>query len=109
MVYYIWQNFQVKLSQTAPQPAIQAFPQGKIIVGGNVVTQFKPRHVPAFRRNIGIILQTPHLLPDRSVLDNTALPLIVAGAHYRDIQNRARAVLAKMGLQNKQKYFQLNF
>jgi cell division transport system ATP-binding protein len=42
---------------------------------------------------------------DRSVLDNAALPLIVAGRPYREIQSRARAILSKMGLENKQKFF----
>jgi cell division transport system ATP-binding protein len=85
--------------------AIETVSQGNIVVADHDLKRIKARHVPAFRRSIGIILQTPKLLQDRSVLDNVALPLIVAGAPYRDIQNRARAVLLKMGLQNKQKCF----
>src|SRR4029079_9172921 len=52
-----------------------------------------------------IILQSPNLLMDRSVLDNAALPLIVAGRPYREIQSRAPAILCKIGLHNKQKCF----
>ncbi len=85
--------------------AIEPLSQGQINVQHYHLNKLKPRQIPLFRRNIGIILQSPNLLMDRSVLDNVGLPLIVAGAPYRDIQNRARAVLAKMGLQNKQKYF----
>ncbi len=85
--------------------AIEMASQGQLIVGDHHLNRLKPRHLPAFRRSIGIIFQTPNLLTDRSVLDNVALPLIVAGAPYRDIQNRARAVLAKMNLHNKQKCF----
>ncbi|HSW70106.1 MAG TPA: cell division ATP-binding protein FtsE [Gammaproteobacteria bacterium] len=84
--------------------AIESPSHGQIKVANHHLNKLKPRQIPFFRRHIGIILQSPHLLMDRSVLDNVALPLIVAGAPYRDIQNRARAVLAKMNLHNKQKY-----
>ena len=85
--------------------AIEPPSHGQIKVANHHLNKLKPRHIPAFRRHIGIILQSPNLLMDRSVLDNAALPLIVAGAPYREIQSRARAVLGKMGLQNKQKCF----
>lgn len=85
--------------------AIEPLSQGQLKVHRYHLNKLTPSQVPFFRRNIGIILQSPNLLMDRSVLDNVALPLIVAGAPYRDIQNRARAVLTKMGLQNKQKFF----
>lgn len=78
---------------------------GQIKVANHHLNRLKPRHIPFFRRNIGIILQSPNLLMDRSVLDNAALPLIVAGRPYREIQSRARAILSKMGLENKQKFF----
>ena len=85
--------------------AIELVSHGHITVYNQHLNKIKPRHIPAFRRNIGIILQTPNLLTDRSIIDNVALPLIVAGSPYREIQSRVRAVLAKMGLQNKQKCF----
>ncbi|MEO8402314.1 MAG: cell division ATP-binding protein FtsE [Gammaproteobacteria bacterium] len=85
--------------------AIETVTQGQLIVSNQDLNRLKTRQIPVFRRNIGIILQTPNLLRDRSVLDNVALPLIVAGSPYREIQSRARAVLGKLGLQNKQKYF----
>jgi len=85
--------------------AIEAPSQGQLKVANHSITKLKPRQIPFFRRQIGIILQSPHLLMDRSVLDNAALPLIVAGRPYREIQSRARAILGKMGLHNKQKCF----
>ncbi len=85
--------------------AIEQPSQGHIKVANQHLNKLRPRHIPFFRRKIGIILQSPNLLMDRSVLDNATLPLIVAGSPYREIQSRARAVLGKMGLQNKQKCF----
>ncbi|HSW94282.1 MAG TPA: cell division ATP-binding protein FtsE [Gammaproteobacteria bacterium] len=85
--------------------AMESPSNGQIKVANHHLNRLKPRHIPFFRRHIGIILQSPHLLMDRSVLDNAALPLIIAGRPYRDIQNRARAVLSKMGLHHKQKCF----
>jgi len=85
--------------------AMESPSHGQIKVANHHLNRLKPRHIPFFRRNIGIILQSPNLLMDRSVLDNAALPLIVAGRPYREIQSRARAILNKMGLENKQKFF----
>lgn len=79
--------------------------QGQVIIGKHRLTQLKMRQIPALRRSIGIILQTPNLLPDRMIFDNVALPLIIAGTHYREIQSRVRAILAKMGLHKKEKCF----
>jgi cell division transport system ATP-binding protein len=45
------------------------------------------------------------LLQDRTVFDNVALPMIVAGHAYQDIAKRVRAALDKVGLLGKeQKY-----
>lgn len=85
--------------------AIEPPTHGQLTVNGQLLNRIKRRQIPYFRRNIGIILQNPELLPDRSALENVALPLIVAGAAPREIYSRARAALAKMSLQNKQKCF----
>lgn len=78
---------------------------GHIIVADQHLTQLKPKHIPYLRRQIGMILQTPNLLMDRTVADNIALPLIIAGLSHKEIQSRVRAVLAKVSLHNKEKYF----
>jgi cell division transport system ATP-binding protein len=40
-----------------------------------------------------MIFQDYRLLPDRSVFDNVALPLVVAGLPHKDIGKRVRAAL----------------
>lgn len=79
--------------------------QGQVHVGTQDMSQLRARHIPPFRRKIGLILQTPKLLVDRTVFDNAALPLIIAGCPYREIQNRVHAVFMRIGLQHKEKYY----
>lgn len=63
--------------------------------------------IPYFRRDIGIIFQDHKLLLDRTVFDNVALPLVVAGMNHREIQRRVRASLDKVGLLKKEKLYPL--
>lgn len=75
--------------------------RGTVIVNGLSTGSLRPRHVPAFRRQIGIVFQDHKLLPDRPVYDNVALPLIVSGIRPRDIDLRVRRALEQVGLQDK--------
>lgn len=84
--------------------AIEPFNQGQIIVAKQHLKNIAQRHIPYLRRQIGIILQTPNLLPDRSVFDNVALPLVIAGYTHSEIASRVRAVLAKVSLHDKENF-----
>src|SRR5699024_8422203 len=57
--------------------------------------------IPYLRRRIGIVLQNKQLLFDRTVFDNVALPLVIAGFSPRDIGARVNAALDKVGLLQK--------
>lgn len=85
--------------------AIETASQGQVIIGQQHLSRLKSKNIPFLRRNIGIIQQTPNLLMDRCVLDNVALPLVIADYSYREIKSRVRAVLAKVGLSNKEKCY----
>ena len=52
-----------------------------------------------------MIFQDHHLLLDRTVYDNVAMPLIIAGASTEDIRRRVSAALDKVGLLDKAKNF----
>ncbi len=82
--------------------AIEPVSSGDIIVAKHNLRKITSRRVPYLRRQIGIILQTPNLLMDKSVFDNVALPLVIAGYSYKEISSRARAVLAKVSLGKKE-------
>lgn len=77
--------------------------RGNIILDGVNLSNVRNRKVPYIRRNIGIIFQNHHLLHDRPVFDNVALPLIIAGYQHREIGKRVRAALDQVGLLNKEK------
>lgn len=79
--------------------------QGQIVIDGQPVNQISQHRVPYLRRTMGIIFQNPQLLFERTVFDNVALPLLIAGHHSQDIARRVRAALDKVGLLKKEKYF----
>ena len=76
---------------------------GHILFGGHDISRLKSSEVPFLRRQIGMIFQDHHLLMDRTVYDNVAMPLIIAGASSEDIRRRVSAALDKVGLLDKAK------
>ena len=82
---------------------IEQVSRGQIVVDGRNLERVPRRQVPYYRRRIGFIFQEHRLLPDRSVFDNVALPLVVAGHRTAETQKRVRAALDKVGLLNKEK------
>lgn len=76
---------------------------GQIIVDNQNIGRMKDSKVPLLRRDIGVIFQDHKLLFDRSVFDNVALPLIVAGIPHDKIKKSVRAALGKVGLAGKER------
>jgi len=79
--------------------------QGQVFVQGANLNRVGRRQIPHLRRNVGVVFQNHQLLFDRTVYDNVALPLIIAGYQSRDIGRRVRAALSKVGLSGKEKQF----
>ncbi|HBO37543.1 MAG TPA: cell division ATP-binding protein FtsE [Pasteurellaceae bacterium] len=71
---------------------------GQIWFNGHDITRLSHYEIPFLRRQIGMVHQDYRLLPDRSVLDNVALPLIIAGMHPKTASERALAALDCVGL-----------
>ncbi|HBO23017.1 MULTISPECIES: cell division ATP-binding protein FtsE [unclassified Providencia] len=76
---------------------------GHILFNGHDISRLKNREIPFLRRQIGMIFQDHHLLFDRTVYDNVAMPLIISGASTEDIRRRVSAALDKVGLLDKAK------
>jgi cell division transport system ATP-binding protein len=74
---------------------------GRILFNRRDLSQITKADVPFIRRQIGMIFQDHRLLLDRSVFDNVALPLQIAGASPLEIQKRVMAALDKVHLHNK--------
>ncbi len=77
--------------------------QGQVFVNGQNLKGLPARKIPALRRDIGVVFQNHQLLFDRTVFDNVALPLIIAGYQPREVGRRVRAALDKVGLLSKEK------
>jgi cell division transport system ATP-binding protein len=77
--------------------------RGQVIINNQNTSRIKPRGIPQFRRQIGVVFQDHKLLHDRPVSDNVALPLIIAGVPRREIDKRVRASLDQVGLLGKEK------
>jgi cell division transport system ATP-binding protein len=85
--------------------AIERSSRGQLIVNGVNVSKIPAWRIPYLRRNIGIIFQDHQLLYDRTVFDNIALPLVIAGYRHREIGRRVRAALDKVGLLHKERAY----
>lgn len=78
---------------------------GQLRVGGRNLTRLKPSQIPFHRREVGMIFQDHRLLSDRTVFDNVAMPLIVAGLGHNEVSRRVRAALDKVGLLKRERAY----
>jgi cell division transport system ATP-binding protein len=79
--------------------------RGQVMVNGRNLGSLPRRKVPRHRREVGMIFQDHRLLPDRTVFDNVALPLVVAGLGHKETGRRVRAALDQVGLLRREKAF----
>ena len=71
---------------------------GKVIVGGRELTALPEAQLRAARREIGLIFQHFNLLSSRTVAQNVALPLELAGVAPAEIRRRVDELLDLVGL-----------
>jgi cell division transport system ATP-binding protein len=83
----------LRLLFAAEQPSA-----GQILVAGRNITRIRPAQIPALRRQTGVIFQDFKLLPERTVFENVAIALEIAGAAKRDIRTRVWSLLKRLGL-----------
>lgn len=76
---------------------------GQVLVDNRNLNRMSAGQIPYYRRNVGVVFQNHQLLFDRSVFDNVALPLQIAGNSPSEIGRRVRAALDKVGLLDKER------
>ena len=78
---------------------------GKINVGDFNSDKMKKSHVSLLRRDIGMVFQDYHLLNDRNVFHNVALPLHVIGCDASEIAYRVEDALDMVGFEDKRTHY----
>jgi len=81
---------------------IERVTRGTLLVNNVNLATLPSRRVPWLRRQMGIVFQDHHLLYDRTVFDNVALPLVIAGYRSGELRRRTHAALDKVGLLDKE-------
>jgi cell division transport system ATP-binding protein len=87
--------------------AMERCSRGQILLDGQDLSHTKENQLPFIRRKMGFIYQDYKLLQDRTVFDNVALPLVIAGFGHHEIVRRVRAALDKVSLTGKEKKYPL--
>lgn len=82
--------------------------KGQVIVNGYNLSRVKSSQIPFFRRNIGFMFQDHRLIPERTVFDNVALPLVVCGYRHTEMKKRVQAALDKVNLLSKMNSYPLS-
>lgn len=86
----------LKLLQKEIRPS-----SGKIYLAGDDITYIHNRHIPLYRRNIGVIFQDFRLLPQKNVAENISFAMEVLGFPRKIIKREVSTVLSIVGLSHR--------
>jgi len=75
---------------------------GKIIVGGMDYERLSDKDIPLLRRKIGVVFQDFKLLNNKTVFENVAFALEIAGLSNAEIKHTVPKVLDLVGLKGKE-------
>ena len=75
---------------------------GTLLINGKNLNRLSRPSIPSYRRQLGVVFQNHQLLIDRSVFENVALPLQIAGYPVKEMGRRVRAALDAVGLLSKE-------
>lgn len=78
--------------------AIDKPTRGTVFALNNPISRLSSGQIPSYRQQLGLVFQDHRLLFDRSVYENVALPLIVAGFRQADIAKKVAVALERVGL-----------
>lgn len=72
---------------------------GDALIAGRSVGGISEKEVAAYRRdNLGFVFQDFNLLDTFSLRDNILLPLVLAGKHYRDMDDSLVPITRRLGI-----------
>ncbi len=79
--------------------------QGSIIIDGWDLNKLPGKKIPELRKKIGVVFQDLKLLKDRTILENTTLPLEVIGVKSKDAVKQAEEILMRVGILDQKDKF----
>lgn len=86
----------LKLAHLSERPSA-----GSVWFDGKNLDRVRGKQVALHRRRLGVVHQDHCLLLDRTVADNVALPLLIAGLAPAEIRRRVRHALDGLGLADR--------
>ena len=89
----------LKLAHLSERPS-----KGAVWYKDKNLNKLRGRQIALHRRQLGVVHQDHCLLLDRSVFDNVALPLRIAGLAPAEIKLRVHDALDSLGLSNRAQY-----
>ncbi len=79
---------------------------GEILIAGKDVTHMPENQLAEFRLNhIGFVFQFHYLLPEFSIEENVAMPLMIRGMHKHQALERSREMLDYLGMSDRGHHF----
>ncbi len=76
--------------------------QGRVLIDGEDISGYDDARLAEFRnRTIGFVFQFHHLLPEFTALENVMMPGLIAGQTRPVLQERALALLERVGLSGR--------
>jgi cell division transport system ATP-binding protein len=90
----------LKLIYTEEQPT-----SGRVYFEDRPLDEIKKKHLPFYRRNIGTVFQDYKLLPQKTVFENVAYALEVAGETSAEINDKVPRIMDIVGLVDKMEKF----
>ncbi|GAB1536436.1 ABC transporter ATP-binding protein [Geovibrio sp. ADMFC3] len=79
---------------------------GSVLFQGEDILKLKGKALDQFRnQDVGFVFQFHYLLEDFTALENVMMPALIAGENIDEAVKRAKALLAKVGLEDRVTHF----
>jgi cell division transport system ATP-binding protein len=75
--------------------------EGQILLQARNIARLTSSELPYLRRTIGFVFQDFRLLPQKSVFDNVAMPLLVQGASQQETRRKVLEALRSVGVEHR--------
>lgn len=78
---------------------------GEVLFRGEDLSKLSQKKLSEFRsKNLGFVYQFHHLLSDFTAYENVAIPLMISNCNKKEIDERVKYCLDKVGLYNRAKH-----